>query len=136
MKRIPSLPYSIVSLVLQNHDIDRYLTHSECRYHMTRYLLHWSNEIYYDDALLALQMIQRINRINLFDQIREDILAKSARIVLNPNRIERISEEYGLGVESNWGDIYDYQVRRKHATEYANFMHYEPSGARARVHLH
>lgn len=65
--------------------------------------------------------IFQINRVNRFDAIREELLERAAKLCLSPSRIEGILEngsEYTLDNHSRWLDIYEYQERRKYATEY------------------
>lgn len=64
------------------------------------------------------QIIRRINLINRFDHIREELLATGARIVLSPSRLARLLDQSELDLDSDWSDIYECQTRRVHSTVY------------------
>jgi hypothetical protein len=67
------------------------------------------------------QIIRRINRINQFDRIREELLATGARIVLNPARMARLLDQSELDTDSDWSDIFEFQTRRVHTTVYSSY---------------
>lgn len=64
------------------------------------------------------QIIRLINRINRFDQIREELLANGAKIVLSPSRMERFLDQSEIDMDSDWSDMYEFQTRRVHTTTY------------------
>lgn len=66
------------------------------------------------------QIIRRINRINRFDRIREELLATGAKIVLSPSRLARLLDQSELDVDSDWSDVYECQTRRVHTTAYSS----------------
>jgi hypothetical protein len=108
---LPSLPANLSKLIIPL--VPRYFSESTCKEY-------WEERNYAEccrpfsclSKSHTSNIVARINRINRIYRIREELLAKSALIVLNPERIERISEEYKLGVESDW-DTFDYQDRRE-----------------------
>lgn len=65
------------------------------------------------------QIIRRINLINRFDHIREELLANGAKIILNPSRLARLLDQSELDTDSDWSDIYECQTRRVHTTTYS-----------------
>jgi Leucine-rich repeat (LRR) protein len=65
------------------------------------------------------QIIRRINRINQFDRIREELLTTGAKIVMNPARVKRLLDQSELDLDSDWSDIFECQTRRVHTTIYA-----------------
>ena len=66
------------------------------------------------------QIIRRINIINRFDHIREELMETGAKIVLSPPRLTRLLDQSELDLDSysDWSDIYKYQTRRVHTTVY------------------
>jgi hypothetical protein len=67
------------------------------------------------------QFIRRINRINRFDHIREELLANGAKITMNPSRLARLLDQSELDVDSDWSDIFECQIRRIHTTAYSSY---------------
>ena len=67
------------------------------------------------------QFIRRINRINRFDHIREELLANGAKITMNPSRLARLLDQSELDTELDWSEIFECQTRRIHTTAYSSY---------------
>ena len=67
------------------------------------------------------QFIRRINRINRFDHIREELLANGAKIIMNPSRLARLLDQSELDTDLDWSDMFECQTRRIHTTAYSSY---------------
>ena len=67
------------------------------------------------------QIIRRINLINRFDHIREELLANGAKIIMNPSRLARLLDQSEIDLDLDWSDIYECQTRRVHTTVYSSY---------------
>ena len=65
------------------------------------------------------QIIRRINLINRFDHIREELLSNGAKIIMNPSRLARLLDQSEIDLDLDWSDIYECQTRRVHTTTYS-----------------
>ena len=70
----------------------------------------------------ATYIIRHINRTNRFDKIREELLEKGGRIIMNPNRITRLLDQCEINLDSDWSDIFEFQKRRQYAYPYSNLF--------------
>lgn len=64
------------------------------------------------------QLIRNINYVNRFDRIREELLETGSRIVMNPNRIERLLDQAEIDLDSDWSDIFEFQKKRTYGYAY------------------
>jgi len=118
LRSIPNLPLNNIMLLrVPIQGLPRYYT-------KTAYGRAQINDMQTFECLTkshSTQIIRRINRINQFDRIREELLAKGAKIVLNPARIERLLDQSELDIDSDWSDIFECQTRRVHTTVYSSY---------------
>lgn len=116
LRGIPNLPLNNISLLrIPIQGLPRY-------YSKTAYGRAQINDMQTFECLTkshSSQIIRRINRINQFDHIREELLATGAKIVLSPSRLARLLDQSELDVDSDWSDIYECQTRRVHTTVYS-----------------
>ena len=114
LTELPSLPASVKSCMISLIP-DKYLTRSECTTQTWKKLNNQDTTLMLDGVALK-QFIYKVNRVNKFDAIRDELLAETARIVLNPKRIDRLLAESGMSI-SDYDtilDAYDLQPRQKY----------------------
>jgi len=116
LRQLPNMPLSIKHLRVPIQELPRYYNKTVYR----KYLETRTQIFESVSKTTTEQIICRIKRINKFDQIREELLAKGAKIVMNPSRIARLLYQCDLDLEtgSDWSDIYEPQARRVYTTSY------------------
>jgi len=113
LTELPNLPFALNSITI-TYIPDKYLTYGEYRIH--KYQTRKHNPIpYIYEWGAASEIVYRINRVNRFDAIRDELLSETARIMLNPGRIARILAEHGgwIGDCDAIMDVYDLQLRKR-----------------------
>jgi len=112
LKRLPNMPLSKIAILrVPIQDLHRY-------YSKRVYVSSQVNDEQIFECLNKTQsnrFIRRVNRINNFDRIREELLSKGSMIIMNPSRIERLLEHSDIDLEKDWSDIFEFQVRRIHS---------------------
>ena len=114
LTELPNLPTSMKSCMISLIP-DKYLTRQEWN-NQTRKRYHNEDTTIMLEGASLKQWICRVNRVNKFDTIRDELLAETARMVLNPKRIERLLAESGvsIGDYDTILDTYDLQPRQKY----------------------
>ena len=105
------LPLSIKTLEISNIQ-QKYLTRQEWVLHN-----HTREKIdYIFEGATAKQWVEKINRVNQFDTIRDELLSTAAKMALNPRRIDRILRESGMSIGDYDAilDAYELQPRQKY----------------------
>ena len=134
LRSLPTLPPTIKTLSAPINELSRYFTKSFYNNEIKRLIPNTGPQHYYIDDFTskseATHIIHHINRTNRFDKIREELLEKGGRIVMNPNRITRLLDQCEIDLDSDWSDIFEFQKRREYAYPYSrdiriiNFQQY------------
>jgi hypothetical protein len=114
LTELPSLPTNI-KIIMISLIPDKYLTHQEWTAQTWKRRHNQDTTIMLDGESVK-SFIHKINRVNRFDAIRDELLATTARIVLNPGRIARILAEHGgwIGDCDAIMDAFELQPRQKY----------------------
>lgn len=115
LRKLPNLPLNIKVLILPNkpHIIDQYLTRSTAMNSRTdpnRFSVSFEGKS-------AILLIERINHINRFNQIRTELIETTAKMLMNPERLLKMieNEEIALEYDADWEDVYTFQERPRYA---------------------
>jgi hypothetical protein len=112
LKRLPNMPLNKITILhVPIQGLQRY-------YSKRVYVRSQVNDERIFECLNKTQsnsFIRRVNCINNFDRIREELLSKGSMIIMNPSRIERLLEHSEIDLETDWSDIFEFQVRRIHS---------------------
>jgi hypothetical protein len=118
LRGIPSMPLNNISILrIPARGLPRYYSKSA----YGRLLITDADSFECLTKSHSSQIIRRINRINRFDHIREELLANGAKITLSPSRLARLLDQSELDTDSDWSDVYECQTRRIHTTAYSSY---------------
>lgn len=111
---LPNLPTSIKYCSISEIP-DKYLTSKEWKIQTWKQRANQDTTIMLEGTVVK-QWIDRVNRVNKFDAIRDELLSTTAKIVLNPKRIDRLLKESGLDISDYDAilDAYELQPRQKY----------------------
>ena len=115
LRSIPTLPLTIKTLLTPITKMSRYFTKS---FYSNKKRLSFDIGYRIEDITPkseATRIILHINRVNRFDKIREELLEKGGRIIMNPARIERLLDQSEIELDSDWSDIFEFQERREYS---------------------
>lgn len=115
LRKLPNLPLDIKVLILPNkpHIIDHYFNRSSVMNYRTD-----SNRVTLSFEGKSMKgVIEHINRINRFNQIREELIETTAKMLMNPKRLLKMleNEELALEYDADWTDVYTFQECPKYA---------------------
>ena len=115
LRKLPNLPLNINVLILPNkpHIIVQYFTRSSAMNSITD-----PNRVFVSfEGKSAKVLIERINRINRFNQIRTELIETTAKMLMNPERLLKMleNEELALEYDADWADVYTFQERPRYA---------------------
>jgi len=112
LRSIPTLPFTIQTLLTPITNVSRYFTKS---FYANKTRLSFNRGYCTTPKSDATRIILHINRVNQFDKIREELIAKGGRIIMNPARIERLLDQSEIDLDSDWSDIFEFQKRREYS---------------------